>query len=92
MCLTIDGPPDHDGDSMCGNISAITKHKSKTTYHKLNSRIAAIENDLQKLLESPDLDVNDATRTNAAFLADELEHLVRIKAKNRRSKLKANLA
>ena len=74
------------------DLAKLAKNISKASYHKLNSRITAIEKDLQTLLANPDLDANEAAYTNAAFLSDELEHLVRIRAKNQRSKMKAKLA
>ena len=70
----------------------IAKKEMKNTYHKLNSRVQAIEKDLQAILASPDLDANEDSRSNAAFLKNELEHLEKIKAKNQRSKMQANLA
>ena len=70
----------------------IAKKEMKNTYHKLNSWVKAIEKDLQTMLASPDLDTNEDSHTNTAFLKNELEHLEKIKAKNQRSKMQANLA
>lgn len=74
------------------DLAKLAKSSSKASYHKLNSRITAIEKDLQSLLANPNLDANEAMCTNAAFLSNELEHLVRVRAKNQRTKLKAKLA
>jgi len=74
------------------DIANLAKKEIKNTYHKLGSRIKAIEKDLKILLDSPDLDTNEETCMNAAFLTNELEHLEKIKAKNQRNKLKVILA
>ena len=74
------------------DISMLAKNATKSSFHKLNSRIKAIEKDLQTLTDSPDLDTNEETRTNAAFLMNELEHLEKVKAKSQRDKMKADLA
>lgn len=74
------------------DITILAKEVSRNSYHKLNSRIKGIESDLHSLQASPDFDVNESARTNAAFLANELEHLERVRAKNQSNKLRANLA
>lgn len=74
------------------DIAKLAKETAKKSYHKLNSRTEAIEKDLHALRASPDYDTNNAARTNAAFLTSELEHLAKIKVKNQRNRLRANLA
>ena len=74
------------------DMTNLAKKEIRNTHHKLGSCIKAIEKDLQSLLANPELDTNEDVRMNAAFLTNELEHLEKIKAKNQRNKLKANLA
>ena len=74
------------------DITKLAKDTTRTSYHKLNSQINAIEKDLQALYASPDYDSNESARTNAAFMASELEHMAKVKAKNQRNKLHAKLA
>jgi len=70
----------------------IAKNKVKKSYHKLNSYVQAIERDLQRSLANPDLNMNENTQMNAAFLINELEYLEKVKAKNQRDKMWVNLA
>lgn len=70
------------------DIAKLAKEHTRSSYHKLNSRIEAIKKDLHALNNDP---APDAT-TNAAFLRKELEHLAMVKAKNQRNKLRAHLA
>ena len=65
------------------DIAKLAKEHTRSTYHKLNSQIEAIEKDLHALNNEPD----PAAYTNAAFLRKELEHLTMVKAKNQRNKL-----
>jgi hypothetical protein len=74
------------------DIAKLAKDTARKSYHKLNSRIEAIEKDLRALRTSPDYDANKEARTNAAFLSSELEHLAKVKVKNQRNRLCANLA
>ena len=74
------------------NMASLAKKELRDNYHKLGSRAKAIEKDLKDLLARPDLDTNEEASSNVAFLSSELEHLEKIRAKNQRSKLKANLA
>jgi len=74
------------------DMTSLAKKEMRNNYHKLGSRIKAIEKDLHALLARPDLDTNEDVCSNAAFLTNELEHLEKVKAKNQRNKLKANLA
>jgi len=74
------------------DIAKLAKDTSRTSFHKLNSQINAIDKDLQVLYASPDYDTNESARTNTAFLKSELEHIAKVKAKNQRNKLHANLA
>ena len=74
------------------DITKLAKTAAKESYHKLNSRIKAIENDHQLLLADPEYDADESLHTNAAFLANELAHLEKIKVKNQCAKLRAKLA
>ena len=74
------------------DIAKIAKDTARKSYYKLNSRIEAIEKDLHALRNSPDYDANKEARTDAAFLTYELEHLAKVKVKNQRNRLCANLA
>ena len=74
------------------DLVKLAKKEMKNSYHKLNSRVQAIEKDLHMLLVDPDLDANKCTQSNAAFLISELNHLEKVKAKNQRNKMRANLA
>jgi len=73
------------------DITKLAKETSKTTFHKLNSHIKKIEKDLLSIFASPDFDANEDVSANTAFLANELEHLEKVKARNQRNKLHANL-
>jgi hypothetical protein len=74
------------------DIIRLAKETARKSYHKLNSRMEAIEKDLHVLYTSPDFDANESARTNAAFLTSELEHLAKVRTKNQRNKLHAKLA
>ena len=74
------------------NMASLTKKELRDNYHKLGSCAKAIKKDLQDLLARPDLDSNKEVSLSVAFLSNKLEHLEKIRAKNQRNKLKANLA
>jgi hypothetical protein len=63
------------------SINRLAKETVVNTYHKINSRIRKL-----------DLDTNSEVSVNEAFLANELTHLKKRKAKNRRAVLKTKLA
>lgn len=74
------------------DIAKIAKDTARKLYHKLNSHIEAIEKDLHAIRTSPDYDANKEACTSAAFLTCELKHLAKVKVKNQRNRLCANLA
>lgn len=74
------------------DMTNLAKKELRNSYHKLGSQIKAIEKDHQQLLANPNLDLDEETCMNVAFLSNKLEHLEKIKAKNQRNKMKANLA
>ena len=78
-------------ESFKKEIVSLTKATMKETFHKINSRVLAIEKDLQLLYDSPEINTSEATRTNAAFLMSELEHLAKVKTKDQRNNLRADL-
>jgi ribonuclease HI/exonuclease III len=74
------------------DIVVIAKKITAASYHKIHSRSKAIEKDLQTTRSDPDFDTNDELRTHEAFLASELAHLERVKAKNQRKLTRARLS
>lgn len=79
-------------ESFKEDVTKLAKDEAKKSFHKLGSRIKAIEKDIHALLADPNVDENEETQTNVAFLANELEHLEKVKARNQRDNLKSNLA
>jgi exonuclease III len=72
-------------------IKKIAKSQNKKAYHKMTSKIRNLEKDRAALTACPDFDERDDLRTNEAFLASELTHLEKAKAKLNRDTFRAKL-
>ena len=79
-------------DSFKLDLAKLAKDANSTSYHKLNSCINTIKNDLHTILADPILDADESAHTNAAFLSNELEHLTKVRAKNQRNRTRAGIA
>ena len=71
-------------------IRKIGIHHGKESHAKLTKRSDAIEKDLKELSEYPTLD--DTTRASEAFLINELAHLEKIQARDRKDNTRAALS
>ena len=74
------------------DIRAIAKSNADKTYHKVTSKIKTMRAELRALANNPNLDEDKVTRTNEAFLANQLAHLEKVAARDRRDLTKAQLA
>ena len=75
-----------------GNIVEIAKETLGTTHHKIESKIRRLEKDKRELLNAPDAENCTENRDRSAYLANEIKHLTKIKAKGKKDKLTAKLA
>ena len=74
-----------------GFIKVITKATMKETYHKINSKINALEKDRKDTIANPDFDSNSALQRHEAYLAHEITFLERKRGKNKKETLQAEL-
>ena len=74
------------------DIRTIAKRHNKNTYHKINSRANHLKKDINEITQHEDFDTNDVLRTTEALLAQEIEHLEKLKARNKKDKLRAEIA
>jgi len=73
------------------DFSIIAKKHVRSSYHKISSRIEHLEKDRKQLTEHPDFDESNDMRTREAFLANELEHLEKVQARQHRDLFKARM-
>ncbi|KAH8982304.1 Endonuclease/exonuclease/phosphatase [Lactarius deliciosus] len=71
------------------DVMEMAKKHGKVLQAKTTKKLKAIEKDLKSLTNHPDLDNDENIRTNEAFLANELAHLERIKAQDRKDDTRA---
>ena len=74
------------------DISVIAKAQTKATYHKMNTHIRLLQQDIKALTNNENADTDDKIRSEEAFLTDELEFLEKKAVKNRRNTLSVELA
>ena len=74
------------------DIKTIAKNHNRDSYHKITSRTMRLEKDLRDIAHHPDFDTNVTMRTTEAILAQELEHLTKIRAREKKDKIKAEIA
>ena len=74
------------------DIQEIAKDIIGKSFYKINSRILRLEKDRDDLANDPNADMNDDLRTSEAIIAEELEHLEKLIAHDKRSKLGAELS
>ena len=75
-----------------GSIHKLAKEAAKECFHKISSRIKAIEKDLKETNNTPDISTNGDVQTHGAYLVSHLKHLKKKEAKNRKDLLNAKLA
>ena len=73
------------------DVQEIAKDILGTTHHKINFHIRRLEKDKKALANDPNTDIDNAIRSNEAFLANELKHLEKIAARNKKDGLSAKL-
>ena len=73
------------------DIAAIAKSHTRNSYHKIGSRIKRLEMDRKSLTDNPNFQEDSAMILHEAFLTSELEHLERVKARQRRDVFRARL-
>ena len=74
------------------DIKSIAKSNADKTYHKVTSKIKTMRSELRALANQPNFDEDERARTNEAFMANQLAHLEKIAARDRRDLTKAQLA
>ena len=73
------------------DIKKLAKDNKEKTHHKITTRIKKLREELCTLSNHPNLDEDDAARTNEAFTASELAHLERVVARDKKDLTKAIL-
>ena len=73
-------------------IHKTARETAKECFHKVTSRIKAIERDLRDTNNSQDISTNREAQTHAAYLTSQLRHLKKKEARNQRDLLSAKLA
>jgi len=79
-------------ESYKDSIQRIAKDAAKENYHKISSRIKAIERDLKETNNNPEIRTNGNIQTHKAYLANHLKHLKKKEEKNRKDLLNTKLA
>jgi hypothetical protein len=74
------------------SIHKLAKEAVKACYHKITSRIKAIERDLKEANNSPDISMNREKQTHRAYLTSHLKHLKKKEARNWKDLLNAKMA
>lgn len=73
------------------DLSAIAKKHLRGSYNKISTCIKQLEKDHKELTEHPDFNDNNDLRMHEAFLANELEHLEKVKTRQHRDLFKARM-
>jgi len=73
------------------DFATIAKKHMRNSHHKLSSRIECLEKDRKQLTEHPDFEESNDMRVREAFLANKLEHLEKVKARQHRDLFKARM-
>jgi len=79
-------------ESYKDNIQKIAKDIAKENYHKITSRIKAIEKDLRRMNNNPEISTNGNLQTHEAYLTNHLKYLKKKEAQNQKDHLSAKLA
>ena len=74
------------------SIKATAQRHNKETYHKINSRVMALKKDIHNITQHPNFTTEMTLGTTEAILAQELEHLEKIQTKDKKDKLKTEIA
>ena len=86
------GTPQQLWELFKSDIQEIAKDTIGKSYHKIISRIHRLEKDRDALANDPSADTNNNTRADEALIAEELEHLEKIIAQDKKNKLNAELS
>ena len=73
-------------------IQKLARVVTKENYHKITSCIKAIEEDLKRTNNNPEIRTNGNLQAHEAYLANHLKHLKKKEARNRKDHLSAKLA
>ena len=73
-------------------ITSTAKKHNKETYYKFNSRISALKKDIHNIAQHPDFTIDTTMGTTEAILAQELNHLEKKHSKDKKDKLRAEIA
>jgi hypothetical protein len=71
------------------DFSMIAKKHMRESYHKISTCIDLLEKDRKQLMKHPNFNIDNDLRTRKAILANELDHLRKVKAHQRRDLFKA---
>ena len=71
------------------DFGLIAKKYMRESYHKISTCIDLLKKDRKQLTMLPDFDADNDLRTREAILANELDHLRKVKAHQRRDLFKA---
>ena len=86
------GNPQQLWDSFKFNIQEIAKDILGSTHHRINTRIRRLEEDRDALANDPNADMDDSICASEAIIVEQLEHLEKKMAGNKRDRLSAELA
>jgi exonuclease III len=73
-------------------IKTTAKQHNRDTYHKLSSRVTSLRKDLHNITQHPDFNTDETLGITEAFLAHELEHLEKRQAKDKKDRLRTEIA
>jgi len=74
------------------DIAKLAKETTKECYHKITSRIKAIEKDIKETNNNPKINTNNNLRAHEAFLTSQLKQLKKKEATTHKATLNAKLA
>ena len=74
------------------DIKDLAVKHNKSSRSKIAKRIDLITKDLKELTNHPELDGDESIRFNEAFLANELRHLEKTRARDHKDEMRTNLA
>jgi len=74
------------------DIKTTAKDQNKETHHKITSRAKCLQKDLHNVTQHPNFDTDETMQTTKVLLANELEHLEKVQARDKKDKLRTEIA
>ncbi len=79
-------------DQYKNNITTMAKKHSREMHYKIMSCANNLWKDLHDITRHPDFDMDESLRTMEALLTQEIEHLEKLQARDKKDRLRAEIA